>query len=257
MRRSLIGTRAVFAWLLYLVLFGTTVNAAEIKVSSGRGFRPVLDALAPEFERATGTKVIVGYGTGKAIRDQIRTGQPADLVIIPRPLVEELMKQNKVAAESVVNIAHSDVAMGVRTGAPRPDVSSREGFRRSLVAVKPIICSDPAIGATTSAYFMRAVDQLGIADEIKAKVRFVSDPHTADYVARGEADVAVQLANELLEVPGIDAIPLPAEFQTKDFVFAAGVVTGAREADAAKSFIRFLAAPAAVPVIKAKHLDPG
>jgi molybdate transport system substrate-binding protein len=234
-----------------------SAKAAEIRGASGRGFRPVLDVLVSEFERATRHKVAVSYGTGKAVRDRILNGETADLVILPRPLVEELVQQTKVVANSMVNIAHSDVAIGVQSGAVKPDISSLDAFKRSLLAAKSIVCSDPSIGATTSAYFTGALERLGIADQVKPKIRFVSDAHTADYVVRGEAQIAVQLANELLEVPGIDVVPLPSEFQTKDFVFAAGIATGAKEAQAAKSLIQFLSAPDAVPVIKAKHLEPG
>jgi molybdate transport system substrate-binding protein len=250
--------RARTVWLVLPLLCSVTlVNAAEIKVASGRGFSSVLDVLAGEFEHTTGNKVVITYGPGHAIRDKIRNGDATDVVIIPRPLVEELANENKVSAGTMVNIAHSDVAMGVRAGAPKPDIGSRDAFKRWLLGIKTIVCSDPKIGATTSAYFTRALDRLGIVDQVKPKIRFVSDRHTADYVARGEAEIAVQLANELLAVPGIEAIPLPPEFQTRDFVFTAGIATASKEGAAAKSFIQFLAAPAVIPVIKAKHLDPG
>jgi molybdate transport system substrate-binding protein len=101
------------------------------------------------------------------------------------------------------------------------------------------------------------IEALGIADQMKPKIKFVSDTHTADYVARGEADIAIQLGNELLAVPGIEFVPLPPEFRTKDFTFSAGIATSAKEPAAAKALIEFLVAPAEMPVIKAKHLDPG
>ena len=92
---------------------------------------------------------------------------------------------------------------------------------------------------------------------MRAKIKFVSDTHTADYVAKGEADIAVQLGNELLAVPGVEFVPLPPEFQTKDFIFAAGVATAAKEPEASRALMQFLVTPAAITVIKAKHLDPG
>jgi molybdate transport system substrate-binding protein len=147
--------------------------------------------------------------------------------------------------------------MGIRIGAQKPDISSLDAFKRSLLATNVIVLSDPKIGATTNVYFTRMLERLGIADQMKAKLRFVSDTHTADYVVRGEADIAVQLGNELLAVPGVEFVSLPPEFQTKDFIFAAGVGTNAKEPEASKALIQFLVAPAAVPVIKAKHLDPG
>jgi molybdate transport system substrate-binding protein len=232
-------------------------NAAEIKLLSGRGFSSVLDALVGDFERSTGHKVSISYGPGHKISERIRGGEMADLVILPLPLVGELVKQGKLITGSTVNIAHSDVGMGVRAGTQKPDISSLDVFTRSLLATNLIVCSDPAIGATTSVYFTRMLERLGIADQMKPKIRFVSDTHTADYVAKGEADIAVQLGNELLAVPGIEFVPLPPEFQTKDFIFTAGITTNSKEPEASKALVQFLAAPAAISVIKAKHLDPG
>jgi molybdate transport system substrate-binding protein len=147
--------------------------------------------------------------------------------------------------------------MGVRAGATKPNTGSFDAFKGWLLAAKLIVCSDPAIGATTSVYFTRMLERLGIADQMKPKIKFVSDAHTADYVAKGEADIAVQLGNELLAVPGIEFVPLPPEFRTKDFIFSAGITTGAKEPEAGRALIQFLVAPTAIPVIKAKHLDPG
>jgi molybdate transport system substrate-binding protein len=236
---------------------GAVANAAEVKLISGRGFSPVLDALVGEFERTSGHKVTISYGPGHKISERIKSGETFDLTILPLPLVDDLVKQGKIVAGSTVNIAHSDVGMGVRAGAPKPDINSLEAFKRYLLATNSIVCSDPTIGATTSVYFTRMLERLGIADQMKAKIKFVSDAYTADYVAKGEADVAVQLGNELLAVSGVEFVPLPPEFQTKDFIFSAGVGADAKEPEASKALIQFLLAPAAVPVIKAKHLDPG
>src|SRR5450759_800552 len=236
---------------------GAVANAAEIKLFSGRGFSPVLDALIGDFERSSGHKVTISYGPGHKISERIKGGEMLDLAILPLPLIDELVKQGKIVEGSKVNIAHSDVGMGVRAGAPKPDTGSLDAFKRSLLAINLIVCSDPAIGATTSVYFTRMLERLGIADQMKTKIKFVSDTHTADYVARGEADIAVQLGNELLAVPGVEFVPLPPEFQTKDFIFSAGVAATAKEPEASRLLIQFLAAPAAIPVIKAKHLDPG
>jgi|NGEPerStandDraft_6_1074524.scaffolds.fasta_scaffold17483_5 molybdate transport system substrate-binding protein len=242
---------------LFGLVGAANANAAEIKLLSGRGFSPVLDALGGEFERTTGHKVTISYGPGHKISERIRDGEMVDMAILPSPLINELVKQGKIVGGSTVNIAHSDVGMGIRAGTQKPDTSSLDAFKRSLLAANVIVLSDPKIGATTNAYFTRMLERLGIADQMKAKVKFVSDAHTADYVAKGEADIAVQLGNELLAVPGIEFVPLPPEFQTKDFIFSAGVSTGAKEPEASKALIQFLAAPAAIPVIKAKHLDPG
>jgi molybdate transport system substrate-binding protein len=246
---------AVASWLMLPLT--APASASEITLLSGRGFSPVLDTVLGEFEGATGHRLKISYGPGNKISERVRNGEPVDLVIIPLPIVNDLVKSGKIRADSVVSIARSDVGMGVRAGTPKPNISSLDAFKEWLLAAKAIVCSDPAIGATTSVYFTRMLDSLGIADQLKAKIRFVPDAHTADYVARGEADIAVQLGNELLTVPGIEVVPLPADFRTNDFVFAAGITTAASEPDAARTFIQFLTSPAAVLVIRAKHLDPG
>jgi molybdate transport system substrate-binding protein len=246
--------------LLLLTAFAaiaTAANGAELHVVSGRGFSPVLDALRGQFEATSGHKLMIQYGPGHAIRDRVVKGEVVDLVILPRPLVVDLAKQGKIVPDSVLNLARSDVGLGIRAGASRPDVNSIDAFKRWLLEAKSIVCSDPAIGATTSVYFTRMLERLGIADQVKPKVKFVSAQHTADYVARGEADIAVQLGNEILEVPGVDFIPLPSEFQTADFIFAVGVASATKDLDAAKAFIRFLSSPEALKVIRAKHLEPG
>jgi molybdate transport system substrate-binding protein len=197
------------------------------------------------------------HGPGKAIRDRVLKGETVDIVILPRPLVADLAKDGKITPDSILNVARSDVGMGIRAGASKPDITSMDAFKRWLADAKSIVCSDPAIGATTSVYFTRMLERLGIADQVKPKIRFVSSQLTADYVAKGEADIAVQLGNEILEVPGVEFIPLPSEFQTADFVFAVGVTSGTKNLDAAKALTQFLSGPEALKVIKAKHLDPG
>jgi len=232
-------------------------SAAELNVLSGRGFSPVLDALRAPFENATGHKLTIQYGPGKAIKDGVLKEDIVDVVILPRPLVVDLAKQGKIDTDSMLNLARSDVGMGIRAGTRKPDIKSLEAFKHWLLEAKTIVCSDPAIGATTSVYFTRMLERLGIADQVKPKIKFVSAQHTADYVAKGEADIAVQLGNEILEVPGVEFVPLPTDFQTADFIFAAGIAGSSKNRDAAKGLTQFLSGPEALKVIKAKHLDPG
>src|SRR5450759_4966232 len=127
---------------------GAVANAAEIKLFSGRGFSPVLDALVGDFERSSGHKVTISYGPGHKISERIRDGEMVDLAILPLPLIEELVKQDKIIGGSTVNIAHSDVGMGIRAGTQKPDTSSLDAFKRSLLATNVIVLSDPKIGAT-------------------------------------------------------------------------------------------------------------
>lgn len=252
--------RILVAWATLIVAMTVTAvaaNAAEIKLLSAGGMRPVLGDLVRDFERTSGHTVVISYGTGGATRDRVLNGEAVDLAILPRPLMDELLKQGKIVPSSTANIAHTDVGIGVRIGAPKPDISSIESFKRSLLAVKSIIYPDPEKGGASGIYFVRVLNRLGISDLMKPKTKLLAQGYTAEFVAKGEAEMAVQLGNEILAVPGIEFVPLPPELQTTDFTFSGGIAVSAKEPDAARALIRALAAPTAIPIIKSRNMEPG
>ena len=248
---------AIATFILSAAGLTHVTDAAEIKLLSAGGMRPVLGDLVSVFERTTGHIVVVSYGTGGATRDRVLNGEAVDLTILPKPLMDELLKHGKVVPGTTVNIAHTDVGMGVRAGGPKPDISSIEAFTHSLLAVKSIVYPDPARGGASGIYFVRVLDRLGIADQMRPKTKLLPQGYTAELVAKGEAEMAIQLANEILAVPGVEFVPLPPELQTTDFVFAAGIAVSARQPELAKDLIRALSAPTAAPIIKSKNMEPG
>jgi molybdate transport system substrate-binding protein len=147
----------------------------------------------------------------------------------------------------------------VRAGAPKPDVSSVEGFKRSLLAAKSIVYSDPAQGGASGIHFARVLEQLGIAEAMKPKTKLIAGAGNAEVVVKGEAEIGVGGTMDLLSVPGADFVgPLPAELQnTIDFVYFAAVLADTKDANAAKALIKHLLAPAAARMIKAKGMEPG
>jgi len=243
--------------LSVLVLAGLA-HAAEIKVMNSGGFAAAYRDLAPEFERATGNTVATAWGPSMgvapdAIPMRLQRGEPVDVLIMVGYALGDLIKQGKVVADSRVDLARSKIGMAVRAGAPKPDISSVEAFKRALIAAKSIAYSDSASGVYVSTQLFQ---RLGIADEVLPKSREIKSERVGNVVARGEAEIGFQQISELLPVQGIDFVgPLPPELQ-KITVFSAGVAVGAKDPSAAKALIEFLASPAAVPAIKKSGLEP-
>jgi molybdate transport system substrate-binding protein len=231
--------------------------AVEVKVLSAGVMQAVLNSLAGEFERTTGHKLVISYAPGGAMRDRIQAGETADVAFLSRPAMDELVKQGKIAAGSTVNVMYSAVGVAVRAGAPSPDISSVEAFKRVLLSAKSIAYFDPAAGSSSGIHFAQVMERLGISEQIKPKCRLVRGP-TAELAAKGEVELAVQQVNELLAVSGVKVVgPLPPELQNQmAFTFAAGIFPVAAEPEAAKALIEFVTSPAAASVLKAKGLEP-
>ena len=234
---------------------GADANAAEVKILSANGVRAILGDLAGEFERTTGNKVTISYGEAGEIRKRVQDGETFDVTVLPMPVLEELLKQGKIAPASTANVARTTFGIGVRTGAPKPDISSVDAFRRSLLTAKSIVITDPATGGVSGVHFAGVLQRLGIAEEIKPKLKLNKGSYNAEFVAKGEAEIAVQGDHEIRCVPGVEFVPLPPEFQ-RTIVFAAALGTSAQEPEASRILIRFLSGPAAAPVIEAKCMEP-
>lgn len=258
-----IAARAAAVLASCMLMFACAARAAETKVATlqvvcSGGFSAALKELAPEFERASGTKLAIGAGpsmgnTPNAIPLRLRRGEPIDVVIMAVSALDGLIKEGKIVPNSRVDLARSAIAMVVRKGARRPDISSAEAVKRALLDATSIAYSDSASGVYISTEMFQ---RLGIADQVKAKARMIPAEPVAGVVARGEAEIGFQQLSELLPVPGIDLVgPLPPELQ-KITVFSAGVVAGSSAPDAAGALLKFLAAPAAVAAITRSGLTP-
>ena len=244
-----------FATTLFLT---TAATAAEVRVMISGGLTAACNALVPEFERATGHKVLTAYGpsmgtTVNAIPVRLERGEPADVLIMVGYALGDLVKQGKVVADSRVDLVKSPIGVAVKSGAPKPDISSAETIRRALLAAKSIAYSDSASGVYVSTEMFQ---KLGIAEEMKDKARKIPATPVGEIVAHGEAEIGFQQISELKPVAGIDIVgPLPDELQ-KITVFSAGIATVSREPDAGKALIKFLASPAARPEIVKSGMDP-
>jgi len=244
-----------FATTLFLT---TAATAAEVRVMISGGLTAACNALVPEFERATGHKVLTAYGpsmgtTVNAIPVRLERGEPADVLIMVGYALGDLVKQGKVVADSRVDLVKSPIGVAVKSGAPKPYISSAETIRRALLAAKSIAYSDSASGVYVSTEMYQ---KLGIAEEMKDKARKIPATPVGEIVARGDAEIGFQQISELRPVAGIDIVgPLPDELQ-KITVFSAGIAAVSREPDAGKALIKFLASPEARDTLVKSGLDP-
>jgi molybdate transport system substrate-binding protein len=256
--RLSIHLRASALAILSVILLTVTASAAEVRVMISGGLTAAYKALVPEFERATGHKVLTAYGpsmgtTANAIPVRLDRGEPADVLIMVGYALEDLAKNGKVIAGSSVDLVKSPIAVAVKSGTPKPDISTPDALKRALLAVKTIAYSDSASGVYVSTEMF---GKLGIADEMKDKARKIPATPVGEIVARGDAEIGFQQMSELLPVPGIAHItPLPPELQ-KVSVFAAGVAATCPDPALARSVIEFLASPAAAKAITNTGLEP-
>ena len=256
--RSLVAAANI--GFMFLLLLGTKSEAAELKVLSAFGMQSVMEDLGPKFERATGNKLATSFATGGATVKRIQDGEAADVVITLRSGIDTLVKDGRASAGNVTVLAKSGIAVAVRKGAPRPDISSPDALKLALLAAKSISYVDPASGGASGIHFAKVLDRLGVSSEMRSKTVFPNPKTPADVgalVANGEAEMGVHIIQELMPVAGIDIVgPLPGDLQNT-IVFAAAIMAGAKDAAVAKMLVDFLHTPEATAVIKAKGMEPG
>jgi len=247
-RREIRGMATALA-LLALTAW-SRAEAAEITVLSTVGMQPATTELIAQFERASGHKIVVTYGLAAVLKNQFLEGKPADVLILTSPIVEDLAGQGKVVPGSKVDVARSGVGIGVKAGAPRPDIGTPDALKRAVLAAKSVGFSKE--GASGVA-FAKVLERLGIAEQVRAKYKDTGIK-AGEMLVSGDIELGAAQVPELMAVPGVDVVgPLPAELQTVT-VFSVGLAAEAKEADAAQALIRFLSGPAAAPVYKAKGL---
>jgi molybdate transport system substrate-binding protein len=232
------------------------VSAAEIKVMSTVAMNATLEELKPKFETATGNKVTIVYSVIADLRKRIQEGEIADVMILSRAALDELGGQGKVASGSIVNVASSYVAIAVRAGVAKPDIGSTDALRRTLLAAKSIVYADPAKGGASGVYFAKVLDRLGITDQMKSKTILVPGAQAAEIVAKGEAEMGVAQASEIVPIAGAQLVgPLPGDLNNVT-LFAAGIGPASKDPAAAKAFIQYVTGPVGTGVLKSKGMDP-
>ena len=236
------------------LLLAGVAEAAEIRVLSTQATEEAYRELVPQFEKASGNKVTTTFTGTLDANKRLAAGESYDLLIMSGPSIDEHIKGGKVVPGSRVDVAKSGVGVGVKAGAPKPDISTVEALKKTLLAAKSIGYSTGPSGNYVVGLFQR----MGIADEIKPKLKQTpTGVFVGSIIANGEAEIGFQQVSELSHFAGVDYVgPLPAEVQYIT-VFASGIATGAKEADAAKALVKFITAPAAAPAFKKRGMEPG
>lgn len=239
--------------LLALTVHARAASAAEVNVLCSVGLKAVMDALAPEFEKASKNKVVVKYDLAATLKKQIEGGTPFDLAVLTPAMVDDLIKSGRLAADSRTVIARSGLALAIRKGAKKPDVSTADSFKRTLLDAKSIAYAKEG---ASGVYFAELVQRLGIADALKAKSTLTTTGDAVnEAVTHGTVELGVLPVSEILPIAGMEVGGVfPPDVQSY-IVMVAGVGTKAAQGSAARDLVKFLTAPAQLPVIKAKGME--
>ena len=241
-----------------IAAFGLVHGAAasELRVYSTIAVQAPLEEMIPKFEAGTGHKLSVQWATATMLVKRIEGGEKADVVILTDSGMDLLAKEGKVVPGSIAPLASAPVAIGIKAGTPKPDISTPEALKRSLLSAKAISYTDPATGGASGVYFAKLLDRMGIADKMKSKTKFPPPGgFSATLLQTGEVDIAIQQKSELMHIPGTEIIgPLPGELAMATN-FATGLGTGSSEMAAARALADFLHSPEAAAVFQRTGLN--
>ncbi|HZL41200.1 MAG TPA: substrate-binding domain-containing protein [Pseudolabrys sp.] len=240
--------------VLAIALFfaSSPAYSVELKVLSGNGPKAAVRELCSQFEKSTGNKIDLRFGVNPEVKRKIEAGESFDVVVGNPPIVDALIKDGTVVGPRS-DIGRAGLGVAVKSGAPKPDISSIAAFKQALLASTAV--AFPGKGAS-GIYFVSLLERMGIKAEMAAKLKPMEAEDTVEVVARGEADMVVVVATRIVDVPGVDMVgPIPEELQTK-IGFSSGLSASTKQPEAAKALIRFLSAPAAAATLRAKGVDP-
>jgi molybdate transport system substrate-binding protein len=243
----------VTAFMLGLALI-SNVQAAELHILSGGALAEPLRELAPQFERMSGYKLVIRFGTTPELIKQIETGGRFDLGVFPTDVLKDAAARTRFASGPSTDIARAGLGVAARSGVAKPDISTPAALKRTLLDAQSVV-TIPA--SATGTQLLQVFAVLGISEAMKFKTRAQATPaQIVQTVVTGDGELAVFLMNVLM-APGLDVVgPFPSELQ-REVVFTAAVAASTREAEAARAFINYLGSPAAIAVFKAKGLNPG
>ena len=230
---------------------------ADLTIYSSIGVRSAAEELFRQFEGQSGHRVAVTWGTAPMLAKRIESGERPDVAILSRAGIDALKNLGKIAPGSDVTLAGSGVAIAVKAGAAKPDISTPEALKRTLLACKAIAYSEPAAGGASGVYFAKLLQRMGIADAMKPKTKFPpAGGFSGELLLSGAAELAVQQKPELMHVKGTEIVGfLPGDLNMVTY-FAAGILTGSKNAEAAKALIAMLRSTEAKAAFRAKGLDP-
>jgi len=232
-------------------------SAAEIALIAPGGIRAALEDLVPKFEQQTGHKVKMTIGSGGGTKQQVIKGEPFDVPVVQLPL-EPVLASGHVVTASETPLAHVSVGIAVRTGQPRPDVSTADKVKQLLLNAKSISYPNPAGGAAAGFSFNDTMAKLGITDQMKPKIKLAQGGRGAmELLAKGDVDIGLTFVSEIITEPGVEAVgALPRDI-SEPTVLIGFLSAHAKDPEAAKALLAFLSGPTAAAVYKARGMEPG
>jgi molybdate transport system substrate-binding protein len=253
MMKSGLPPRGIAGALAALIIWcATPAQTAEITVLAGMGVISGVSDLAPAYEKLSGHTVTVKFEQAAALNAMINSGAPADIAALQPDQVDNFIKQGKMVAGTKTNFAQAGVGVAVKTGAPRPDISTAEAFKNAMINAKSIGYSQGGSGLIAA----RVMENLGIADQLKPKTKFINGLPVAEAVAKGEVEIGLQQINVIIPVEGADYIgPLPKELQDT-VLFSGGVLTVSKHKELARAFLNFIASADAGPLLRRSAMAP-
>jgi molybdate transport system substrate-binding protein len=239
--------------LLALLAIVSPVNAAELKIFGSRVTKVIVGELAAQFEKTTGFTPVVVADVAAVMKRRIEAGEAFDVAVLNPPVLDALIKSGKIIAETRAVLGRCGIGVAIRAGAPKPDISTVEAFKRTLLKAESV--AYPGEGAS-GIYFASLVDRLGITAAMKSKLRPMPGEYNVEVVARGEVEMVVVVASRISGVPGVERAGLiPQELQTW-IGFTAGLGSAAKEPAAARSLIQYFTAPAAAAILRSTGVEP-
>ena len=228
-------------------------SAAEIKVLSTQATEQSYRELVPQFEKATGHKVTTLFTGTLDAEKRLAAGEQYDLLIMAQDAIDQHLKDGKLAQGSRVHLARSGVGVGVRAGARKPDISSVDALKRTLANAKSIGYSSGPSGV----YIVKMFESLGVTDQVKPKLKqTASGVFVGSIIASGEVEIGFQQVSELSQFEGVDYVgPLPAQVQNYT-VFSSGILSNAKQAEAARALVRHITSPQAGAVYRKRGMEP-
>lgn len=248
-------SRTLLLGLVIVIGQVTDAVAAELKLMIPRSMWTVLNEIGPQFERTSGYKLKIVTGIAATLADRIIGGESFDVFIGPPVQIDRVIQNNKIIADTRMAIARSGIGVEVRAGAPKPDISSVEAFKRALLNAKSIGYLKHE--GTSGAYLHGLFERLGIAEEIKPKVIRHETDIVSELVAKGEIELGMVVITQIVTTPGVELVgPIPEEVQSY-IRWIGGVSANSAAPEVAKDLLSFLTSPTALPVFKAQGMEPG
>lgn len=252
---GIIMKRAVIAILASVLLSATNTRAAEIRVLCPAAMRTVMTELIPRFEKSSGHKVSIEYGTVGSIIARLKAGDAVDVAIVTDKQLPALTRQALILGDGQAVVAKVGLGVFVRKGEAKPAIASFDEFKKTLLAAKSVVYGDPKLGDSSGIAAEAIFERLGIAVEMKPKAKLVAAGAKGETVIEGAADIGFDQMSNIAINPKIESLgPLPASLQTYTD-YAGGLVTAGRERDAGKAFVGFLRSSASQAMMKSKGFE--